>query len=573
MNILSRIPKNERINSILMIFSSVLFMFCFTTPFIKEHNIPLMGFICFVPLLWALEHTEKRYLWRMMIVSALSMGVFIYWWSYVYAGVVTLMGVIGWLSVFWIARLLLIRLVMKKFKQYQIVLIPLVWIGIDAWQGRGLLGGSSYLAFPWGFIGYSQYSWPSFAQFADIVGIYGVSFVLILIQVFLYEIVSVIHTEVTTSGNKHNIRVILANTKVITRGVIITAIIVIACVYGSIRMHTLSAFGTVSVGLIQPNINTDLSKNVFTDYRDLFDTYYYPALNALIDESQNARLDGADIIVWPETSIWMTYNQHTNAAILSQLKKMNQRMVYEQLLEYHQYISHAQRQARDLGVFLFMGTLLKDTGTQRDYNSYVVLDPNMNVIDTYSKMHLVPFGEWFPYSNIFPWLGDIVEHYGGSQFSRGEKYSVFSLPGLLPERDVRVSALVCFEGIFSYIIRRMTKKGAVLFVNGTNDYWTHSTAAEYFHALHCVFRAIETKRSFVRSGNSGITCYINPFGKIEKQIGSYKQDYLVADAALMDCTTLFTRFGDWFAVLCLYGTILFVIFISIEGIRRKRALR
>ena len=123
------------------------------------------------------------------------------------------------------------------------------------------------------------------------------------------------------------------------------------------------------------------------------------------------------------------------------------------------------------------------------------------------------------------------------------------------------------EDIFSELARNFVKKGAHFLVNITNDAWFKDTSSPYQHMQQAVLRAVENRRSLVRSANTGISCFIDSYGKIYSYvhdkddklnfISGYKTSNLYYDSKRD--ITLYTKFGDVFILLSLIfslGTVL-----------------
>jgi apolipoprotein N-acyltransferase len=111
---------------------------------------------------------------------------------------------------------------------------------------------------------------------------------------------------------------------------------------------------------------------------------------------------------------------------------------------------------------------------------------------------------------------------------------------------VRFATPICFEDTFGYLNREFVRRGADVLVNMTNDAWSASEVCEIQHAVMAVFRAVENKRAVVRSTNGGITCIIDPNGKIVSKLEPFVADYLVGLVPVVrNVTTPYTRWGDW----------------------------
>jgi apolipoprotein N-acyltransferase len=180
-----------------------------------------------------------------------------------------------------------------------------------------------------------------------------------------------------------------------------------------------------------------------------------------------------------------------------------------------------------------------------DYNAALLFEGG-EIVQTYRKLHLVPFTEHFPYRRLLPgvyeWLANADTHF----WEKGDQYTVFEAGG------VRFSTPICFEDTFPHLARGFVRRGAQVLVNMTNDSWSNSVACEMQHMSIALFRTLETRRSLVRSTNGGITCVIDPNGRITAMLQPFTQGTLVAEVPVLDRgQTLYTRWGDWFAFVVL----------------------
>ncbi len=151
-------------------------------------------------------------------------------------------------------------------------------------------------------------------------------------------------------------------------------------------------------------------------------------------------------------------------------------------------------------------------------------------------------------------------------WEKGKEYTVFENNG------VKFSTPICFEDTFGYLSRKFINSGADIIVNMTNDSWSGSVASEVQHMMHAVFRAAENRRSVIRSTNGGITCVIDPNGKITDKIDPFVEGYLTADVPVYtDTQTVYTRFGDWFGVAAVILSLFLISFkYAVIIIRRSR---
>jgi apolipoprotein N-acyltransferase len=131
-------------------------------------------------------------------------------------------------------------------------------------------------------------------------------------------------------------------------------------------------------------------------------------------------------------------------------------------------------------------------------------------VQVYRKVHLVPFGEYIPGRHTIPFIARVVGDQVPDDFAFGKEYTVFKLSN----DKARVAPLICFEDTIGELTRQFVLAGSNLLVNVTNDGWFLRSAASRQHLANAVFRCVETRLSMVRAANTGVTCFINEFGKV-----------------------------------------------------------
>jgi apolipoprotein N-acyltransferase len=180
----------------------------------------------------------------------------------------------------------------------------------------------------------------------------------------------------------------------------------------------------------------------------------------------------------------------------------------------------------------------------RFHNSAVLIDGAGNVVRSYYKINLVPFGEWFPYERWFPWVSRLVQSFGASSFSPGSGPVRFEALGR------KFGVLICYEGIFFRLCRQYKRLGVDFLVNITNDGWTDTYNGHMQHYAASKFRAIENGLWLLRAGNTGYTVFIDPYGRETASIPILHKGYLVGS---MDFTlnhaTFYSIAGDAFFYL------------------------
>ena len=174
-----------------------------------------------------------------------------------------------------------------------------------------------------------------------------------------------------------------------------------------------------------------------------------------------------------------------------------------------------------------------------------LLSPTGEKLGSYSKIHLVPFGEYVPITRHLP---NFIQLSSG--FEPGKSIDLFPIPHT--END-QMGIVICFESVFPNLFRKFVKKGASVMGILTNDAWFDGTAAPEQHLAMAPFRAVENRIAVFRCANGGISCIIDAFGRIITPPiqANDTQNFLIERIPLSDRGgTIYTRYGDWFPILC-----------------------
>ena len=199
-----------------------------------------------------------------------------------------------------------------------------------------------------------------------------------------------------------------------------------------------------------------------------------------------------------------------------------------------------------------------------DVNSPVLFSPYADRGEYYDKIHRVPFGEYVPFGNYFPWLVDAIGM--GRDLTPGQNYKLFEIKG------VKIGVNICFEDAFPEISRRFVQDGADLLVTITNDCWYQQSAGARQHRNHAVFRAIETHRPLLRSGNNSDTCLISGQGRIRDPIAgpdgaAFGPGWHLYELDERDFTDSGTSPRNGFAHFCALATLLTLAWLQWRSLR------
>lgn len=187
----------------------------------------------------------------------------------------------------------------------------------------------------------------------------------------------------------------------------------------------------------------------------------------------------------------------------------------------------------------------ESAGRYVPYNSLALIDSAGQVVGTYDKTHLVPFGEYIPFRKYLPeWVRPLTNTV--ADFGQGRKYQTIK-----PENFAEFAPLICYEIIFSgQIVRKENKPKWMVLL--TNDGWYGDSAGPYQHLAAAQMRAVEEGITIVRSANNGISAVIDAYGRVAQSLGLNEKGVLNATFPLLAHSTLFGRYGNVIPVtLCL----------------------
>ncbi len=204
------------------------------------------------------------------------------------------------------------------------------------------------------------------------------------------------------------------------------------------------------------------------------------------------------------------------------------------------FMSYLQQIARDRKVYLLAG-LVAHSPEGANLNSALTIAPDGETVTRYDKINLVPFGEFVPWP-LGPIAFQISNEAGG--FQPGTR-QVVTMAGKHAQ-----ATFICYESVFPNFIRRFVKSGAQVLFNPSNDGWFGKTAARYQHLEIVRMRAAENRRWILRATNDGITAAIDPAGRVRQKLPLYQEAAAVMGFNYESQLTIYTRFGDWFLLVC-----------------------
>ncbi len=231
----------------------------------------------------------------------------------------------------------------------------------------------------------------------------------------------------------------------------------------------------------------------------------------------NPDLENKTVFLWPE-GIIPSVNQ-------SELKEFN--FLFDKEFNKNHLLA--------LGINVY-----KNEDVNEYFNSLSIYDHKLNLVNSYKKVKLVPFGEFLPLENILGKIGlnSLTNNY--QSFSSGDRREIISLEenGF----DLKILPLICYEIIYSGKIFNNTDFDYI--VNISEDGWFGNSIGPHQHFTHSIFRAIESGKYILRSSNNGIAGIINPTGYVEKKIPLGETGYIDFSEKRVLNSTVFSQHGN-----------------------------
>jgi apolipoprotein N-acyltransferase len=393
----------------------------------------------------------------------------------------------------------------------------IIWTGLEMFRGWFLTG------FPWIFLGSSQFKMIPLIQIAAVTGVYGVSFLIVWMSVALVSGAISLFNKPT-------------NKTAIWGEVALPAIVVAAVViFGSQKLRSVQApERMVKMALIQPSI----PQTVIWDPRG--DEGRFEKVMKL---SKRALAQKPDILIWPESAL-PAWTAETSAALAKLAAEHNASVILS---------------ADDID----------QTTPPKYYNAAFLLSPEGMIKEVYRKRRLVIFGEYVPLSDWLPFLKWLTPIEG--QFTPGIRPVQFPITN----PKVNTSVLICFEDMFPAEGRQHVVEDTDFLVNLTNDGWFGEGSEQWQQAIGAVFRAVENGVPLVRCTNNGLTCWIDPDGRIRetfRDVNSriYGEGFLVTQIPIPGRRqqTVYNRYGDVFGWTCVGIT---AVLVCVSTFRRRNA--
>jgi len=374
------------------------------------------------------------------------------------------------------------------------IIAPALWVTFE-------LARTHLVSVPWDLLGTVQVDNIPLARIATVTGVWGLSFEIVLVN-------AAIATALLLPRGR--------------RGRMLAMCVAIAALLQAGQWLPQPASpANRNATLVQGNIPEDGTQWTVDDYqRNLRE---FGALSGITFAGVLSRSLDTDLIVWPESPAPFMTRDPVFAKSVGEI-------------------------AQSANAWMVVGSTGIDDPmsptARRDavYNSAALVNPDGEVVTRYDKIHLVPFGEYVPFRQLFSFAEALTKEVG--TFESGTSRQP------LRAGSTRLGVFICYESVFPDEVRQFANNGAQVFVNISNDGWYGDSGAWAQHLQQARMRAVENSRWLLRDTNSGLTAAIDPLGRVVASIPRKTRSRLEAPYALIEDTTFYTRHGGWFAYLC-----------------------
>ncbi len=423
----------------------------------------------------------------------------------------------------WLAFPFLMKAIHRRFRWPRTLTVPLVWVSLEWLRSTFTLAHFDLYA-----LGYSQARVTPLVQGADLAGVYGVSFLVAAVNGWVAD------AWVARRDARRGAAVTRSRSQLARYALAVAALFSAAFGYGAFRLGSARDEIGPKLALVQPNIvhnernaiGVHLAEVIFTD--------------------EHVPAGQADLIVWPEN------------AVLDNLRRPGM------------YLPDLARLAREKRAPMLVGSMGKSAEAPgRTTNSAFLVDESGTVLGESRKRILFPWSEMVPADallrRVLPpvWRFQRALVRAGWGFVptglAGDRTEILSLPwngGAVP-----FAVLICVENATPRLPAEAARRGARFLVNITSEREIGGPIQEQLLRVS-MLRAVENRLAYVRCGNSGISAFIDPEGRLRSVLRGERGGTIFDRGVLIDHVlmgppgaTFYARSRDAFAVSCLLTTL------------------
>jgi apolipoprotein N-acyltransferase len=500
----------------------------------RHPRLSVVSFVALVP--WVLLYTDDRHprvSSLYYIVGAWASWQALYYYTFDYGWYApALMSVV--MSALWWPFAPVLRFLHRRWGLPRTLVVPLVWVTLE-WLRVELLPGHVALY----LLGYSRAPMLPVVQIADLTGVYGVSFLIAAVSGLVGDAAFALRDARGSAG------AVLRNRRVLVGAAAVFAAFVGSWTYGYLRIDRMKIEEGPRLAVVQPDVPHGL--------RTVRSVFLVQALMTL----EQIPAGSADMIIWPEN------------AVMTDLR------------QYGTYLDDLGWLAREKGASLLVGAIdLAEENPGRTHNSAFLVDRDGRIIGDYDKIALLPWSEYVPFDALMQRVAPAVSHRYRSLIRLSWGFLPTGHPGggvrllTLSEGSPPFGVTICGENSYPPLPTEAARLGARFLVNITSEGLASAPLQEQMLRI-CLFRAVENRIAYVRVANNGISCFIDPAGRLESVLVGENGRKIADTGVLIDrvpmssgAPTVYSRSSDAFAKSCAVVTILLLIR---AALRRRRS--
>lgn len=486
-------------------------------PEITQHT--WLIFFAFIPIYYLMDSIKVRNWRHLFLLSFIGFFIWhliaVYWMIY--------STVIGSITAWLVNSFLMAGIVcFSLFSASRLKKIPLEIIIAFYWLCFEIMHLFWSLSWPWmnlGNVFANQIEW---IQWYEFIGVYGGSFWILVVNGILYRTLKALSTRQ------------LWPSLTFSFFSLVLIFFPILLSHNLMKEDNTISSSEIELSVIQPNIDT---------YQEKFGAYSPLKQSQILIHQLDSEIEKNHIIILPETAIPLNFN-------------INKR-------PYSESIQNLLNWSKENHKTIIGGFNTKDS---LSYNSALLIEEG-EIIQERHKIKLLPFGEKMPFDWIYKVFQDQIAKDGGNSSSYGtdQEARVFKLGKL---SSTTTGVLICFESVFPDINAEMVRNGAESLIMITNDDWWNDSPGYRQHFAYARLRAIENRRFIARSANTGISGFIDDYGRIIKQ-SKYKEQVILSQKIKQNkILSLFSKNERIFRWFYLFGSFIIIIF-TIFSLKNK----
>ncbi len=506
----------------------------------------ILIFVAFIPLLYLEQKTRHNgHFFGLLYLNFFTWNVATTWWIWNASPGGAVLAIVA-NSLLMTIPWMLFRFTKKKLGS-RVGYISLIFY----WLTFEYIHHNWDLSWPWLTLGNVFATSPNWIQWYQYTGTTGGSLWVLLVNIVLFTCLPV---HLFTRSEERQFKV-----QPIKRSSLVTAVLLMLIPVGLsflIGVHKRMTFANSNnVVVIQPNIDP---------YNEKFSGNTTEQIAKLIRLSESQIDSSTRLVVWPETAI---------AAQVWEDRLLNNPY-------YQPVIQFVQRHPKILLVtgadsyFNFGNTDNGSYSMRHDensgtwyesYNTAVGLDATLQPM-LYHKSKLVPGPETLP--SWLSFLGKIFESLGGLSGTLGRSDSAIVFKA--PRNPYRPAPVICYESIYSDYLTTYMRRGANIITIITNDGWWSETPGYKQHMAYARLRAIETRCWIARSANTGISCFISPYGEVYQPQPWNTEAAIKMNVPAATTATFYTRHGDYISRIAWVVALILLIITIVKWFGKNR---